>query len=361
LRRFQALLAEAGADRAHAVRLDQYYPTWKAVDPYHDARRAYFGDYIPPSISVLMPELLHKDADINASMIAIMPGAGRQVQRVAQSKLVAPTTSGFAPAVTAGDYIFIAGQMAHFGGKTGVDPAAHVPDSALWAGTEITLQTEFIIKELIAPALEAAGSSLGNVVKAQAYLANVEDFPHFMRVWKAHFGDHPCALSVVPTAGFGTAGGIIEINVMAVKDDGAVQKEIVACDIPSTMAYGPSAVRAGDLFLLSALVAADEDGAIAGVEAGAGMPYHAVSSRSQMRYILETAQRICHTAGTSLANVVRAHQFHTDLREFYPMYKVWQEFLPDQPIPFGAVRVPALMPAPGCTVMADVWVYVPVS
>ena len=41
------------------------------------------------------------------------------------------------------------------------------------------------------------------------------------------------------------------------------------------------------------------------------------------------------------------------------MYKVWQEFLPDQPIPFSAIRVPAPLPAPACTVMADLWVYAP--
>lgn len=359
LRRIQTLLEEAGTDRTHAVRLDQYYPTWKAVDPYHDARRAYFGASIPPSTSVLMPELLHKHADINTSMIAVMPGHGREVRRVSQSHLVSPTGSGFAPVVSAGDYVFIAGQMAHHGGNTGIDPSAHVPDAARWAGTEIKLQTAFILKELISPALVGAGSSLANVIKAQVYLAHVEDFPPFMEVWKAYFDPRPCALSVVPTAGFGAVGGIIEINVMAIKDESAIKKDVIVCDIPSTMAYGPPAVRAGDLLLLSALMATDEEGAIGGVAAGAGMPYHAVSSRSQMRYILETAQRICQAAGTSLDNVVRVQQFHTDLREFYPMYTAWQDFLPGQPLPFSAVRVPEPMPAPGCTVMVDLWVYAP--
>ena len=62
----------------------------------------------------------------------------------------------------------------------------------------------------------------------------------------AWFGGHPCALSVIPTAGFASVGGIVEINFLAVKDRGAVKKQIVACDLPSTMAYGPPAVRAGD-------------------------------------------------------------------------------------------------------------------
>ena len=359
LHRFQDLLAEAGTDPTHAVRLDQYYPTWKPVDPYHYARRAFFKKFIPPSTSVLMSELLHRDAEINASMLAVLPGDGREVQRVSGAKLKAPPTSGFVPAVTSGDYVFMAGQMSHHGGNMGIDPSAHVHEKQLWGGTEIILQTEFMLRELIGPALEAAGSSLGNVLKAQAYLSDVQDVPPFMETWNAAFGENPCALSVVPTAGFGTLDGIIEINVMAVKNAGSVKKEIIQCDIPSTMTYGPPAVRAGDLLLLSALMATDDDGPIPGSEAGAAMPYHGAGPQSQMRHILNAAQRICQAAGTSLDNVLRAHQFHTDLSEFYPVHKVWQEFLPDHPIPYGAIRVPAPMPAPGCTIMADLWVYAP--
>jgi enamine deaminase RidA (YjgF/YER057c/UK114 family) len=49
----QAVLHAAGTALPNVVRLDQYYPTWKAVDPYHVVRRATFGAYIPPSTSVV--------------------------------------------------------------------------------------------------------------------------------------------------------------------------------------------------------------------------------------------------------------------------------------------------------------------
>src|SRR5438874_970273 len=49
LHRMQGILREFGSDLGHGVRLDQFYPTPAAVDPYHLARRAAFGDYIPPS------------------------------------------------------------------------------------------------------------------------------------------------------------------------------------------------------------------------------------------------------------------------------------------------------------------------
>ena len=54
LRRMRRLLGEFGTDLAHSIRLDQYYPNPRAVAAYHLSRHAEFGDYIPPSTSVVM-------------------------------------------------------------------------------------------------------------------------------------------------------------------------------------------------------------------------------------------------------------------------------------------------------------------
>jgi enamine deaminase RidA (YjgF/YER057c/UK114 family) len=77
-----------------------------------------------------------------------------------------------------------------------------------------------------------------------------------------------------------------------------------------------------------------------------------------MDYMLTNARKICASAGTSLANVVRIQQFHTDLNEFYPAYQVWQQHLPGQHLPYSAVEVP-FIPVPGCSVLLDLWVYAP--
>src|SRR5438132_2600020 len=73
LRRMQRILQGLGSDLAHGVRLDQFYPTPAAVDPYHLARRAEFGDYIPPSTSVIMERCFSAETGISASLIAVMP------------------------------------------------------------------------------------------------------------------------------------------------------------------------------------------------------------------------------------------------------------------------------------------------
>ena len=77
-----------------------------------------------------------------------------------------------------------------------------------------------------------------------------------------------------------------------------------------------------------------------------------------MEAMLENAEKICRAAGTSLANVVRIQQYHTDLAEFHNAYQAWEKHLPGRHLPFSAVKVPFL-PAPGCTVQLDLWVYAP--
>ena len=78
----------------------------------------------------------------------------------------------------------------------------------------------------------------------------------------------------------------------------------------------------------------------------------------QMDVMLAHAERICRKAGTSLANVVRAQQFHTDLAGFDEAWQAWDRQLPGTHLPFSAIEVPALA-VPGAVVMLDLWIYVP--
>ena len=78
-----------------------------------------------------------------------------------------------------------------------------------------------------------------------------------------------------------------------------------------------------------------------------------------MEHLLAVADTVCRQAGTSLANVVRIQQMHTDLTEFYPACQQWHHRLPGVPLPLAAFQVPALLLVPGCTVQLDLWVYVP--
>jgi enamine deaminase RidA (YjgF/YER057c/UK114 family) len=357
--RFAQLLAASGSDMNHAVRLDQYYPSAKPVDPYHQARRIGFKEFIPPSTSVIVDELLPSHAGIDTSLIAVMPGDGRRPSRTKPEGVPVPEHSGFLPALVSGDYVFVAGQVANAESMDKLHPKAARAPTGLWNGTDIRLQTEFLITSRLLPALESGGSSLANCIKAQVYLTDINDMPDFMDVWTKYFGDHPCALTVVPISGLGFTLGVIEINIFGVRDKGAIRKEIIEHKGSERMRLGPAAVRAGSLLCLSGLFAADDKGVLADAAKANDLRHFGVPVQRQMHAVLGAADEICREAGTSLANTLRAHHFHTDLNDFYPAHRVWQSLMPGAPVPFGAVRVPAPLPVPGCDVLVDMWVYNP--
>lgn len=356
LGRIAKLIAAEGGDLRHVVRVDQYYPSALAVNPYQRARKALLKEYVPPSTSVLMEELAVVGANLDLSVLAVLPGDGREPRPAAEGSVPVPQHSGFIPSLVMGDYVFVAGQMPNNEAMNGLDPAAYRAPNAVWNGTDIRLQTEFLITGRLKPALEAGGSSLKNAVKAQVYLTDIQDLPEFIDVWNGHFAQSPCALTVVATKGLALLESKIEINIFGVRDKGNTRKEVIAHKRSEAMRLGPAAVRAGDLLCLSALYAADEKGALTAASSSAGLSYFGVPVQHQMRAILDAADEICRAAGTSLANVTRAHHFFGDLHGLHPALKIWQERLANAPIPFGAVRTPA-MAIPGCDVIVDAWVY----
>ncbi len=355
--RLSKLIAAEGGDLRHIVRVDQYYPRAECVNPYQRARKALLKEYVPPSTSVLMEELLVKDANIDVSMLAVLPGDGREPRAAQPVGVPVPQHSGFIASLVCGDYVFIAGQMPNNEAMTGLHPKAYRAPNAVWNGTDIRLQTEFLITSRLKPGLEAGGSSLANAIKAQVYLTDINDLPEFLDVWNGHFAESPCALTVVGTRGLALRESKIEINIFGVRDKGAIKKEVIGHYASESMRLGPAAVRAGDLLCLSALYAADEEGLIAPVRNSIGLKHLGVPMHHQMRIILDAASDICAVAGTSLENVTRAHHFFGDLGALYPGLLVWHNKLNGTPIPFGAVRT--TLPIPGCDIVMDMWAYCP--
>lgn len=358
LERLAKLIAAECGDLRHIVRVDQYYPRAECVNPYQRARKALLGDYVPPSTSVLMEELLIDGAAMDISLLGVVAGSGLEPRPAMAEAVPVPQHSGFIPSLVCGDYVFVAGQMPNNEAMTALDPKAYRAPNAVWNGTEIRLQTEFLITRLRS-GLEAGGSSLRNAVKAQVYLTDLGDLPEFLDVWNAHVGSEPCALTVVKAKGLGLLESKIEINIFGVRDSGKTRKEIIEHRASAAMRLGPAAVAAGDLLCLSALCACDESGVLAEVKNAAGLRYLGVPARHQMTAMLDAAGEICRAGGSALANVVRAQHFVADLHAVYPALRVWQDKLSGAPLPFGAVRT--ALPVPGCDVLLDMWAYRPAA
>ena len=353
------VLKAGGSSFRNIVRVDQYYTDYRAVPPYHGARRAALGDHIPPSTSILMPRFLLAGQEIEMQMMAVADSV--RVQHIRHKAHAIHESSGYSLALTAGDFVFVAGRLADALTLTdGLAPEVRLPAGHLWKGVPVKLETEYTIKEKLEPALVAAGSSLADVVKCQVYLRDPADFAPFNEVWRVHFKKNPPATSLIPmaTPGLAIEEGRVEINAIALLRGGKTRARSVDAGVMPAWAGYSQAVRAGDLLFISGLLAIDRNGLIDGARVDPARPYFGSSVETQMDHMLANAQKLCRAAGTSLANIVRIQQFHTDLREFYPAYQAWQQHLPGQHLPFSAVEVPFL-PVPGCTVQLDLWVYAP--
>ena len=69
----------------------------------------------------------------------------------------------------------------------------------------------------LAAVLEAAGSSLGNVVKTNVFLDDINDFVKVNEVYAQYFQGEPPARSCVQAAKL-PKGGLVEIEAIAVKN-----------------------------------------------------------------------------------------------------------------------------------------------
>jgi enamine deaminase RidA (YjgF/YER057c/UK114 family) len=352
--RMRDVLSEFGTDFTHSVRLDQYYPNPRAVAAYHLARHDAFGDYIPPSTSVVMERCFGGRSTISTSLIAVMPEPGYAIRKIHPAGVASAPTSGFVPAVVCNEFVFVAGQMAHNPG-TGLDPRAVVPEHAAWAGIAIRQQTEFLILEKLRPALEAAGSSLEQSIKAQIYLGDIADMPDCLDVWNHHYAKIPCAITVVPTKSFATLGGIIEINLMALTNGATRRKEVVDANIPGIAAFGPC-LRVEEFLLPSGLMAVGHEGNIAGSGVSPDFPGLAHAGYTQAEAVFGYAEALCRAAGTAIERLLRAQYFVTDMTTFAGIAMAWSSRYGDQPHPFGCVQTPQPMPAPGCALIADFWI-----
>src|SRR5215475_3369084 len=260
LNRMRAILREFGSDLPNAVRVDQFYTTGQAVHAYHLARFAEFGSYIPPSTSIIMPRCFTARSNIHTSMIAIVPGRERTIEKVTLPGQ-AISASGYNPAVVVDDFVFVAGNQAFQESGT-LGPGVAIPPERNWGGQNaFRRQVHYVLKERLEPSLKAAGSALEHSLKAQAYIRGVNNFPEFMDVWSQYFRDIPCALTLVPAKDYSSIESMLEINLIALKNGAARRKEVVDVDIPALATYGPC-LRAGELVFPSGLMAVARDGRV---------------------------------------------------------------------------------------------------
>lgn len=103
----------------------------------------------------------------------------------------------YSQAIRTGDLVFVAGQLGLKPGDTAIEG-------------DITAQTEQVMKNLSA-ILEAAGSSLDDLVKTTVFLMDLGDFQAMNEVYARYVGDRPPARSTFQVAKL-PSGALVEIE-----------------------------------------------------------------------------------------------------------------------------------------------------
>ena len=100
----------------------------------------------------------------------------------------------YSPAVSYGNLLFLSGVGAHFEG-------------------DIKAHTKHVLDQ-IQQQLEAAGSSMNKVLKAQVYLADLKDWQAMTEEFTGRFGPEPPVRTTVAVAGV-PGNSLVEIDVIA--------------------------------------------------------------------------------------------------------------------------------------------------
>jgi 2-iminobutanoate/2-iminopropanoate deaminase len=117
----------------------------------------------------------------------------------------APAAIGpYSQAIKANGFLFTAGQIP-------LDPA-----SGTIVEGDITAQAERVMQNLAA-ILAAAGTGFDRVVKTTCFLANLDHFADFNKVYAGYFTNQPPARSTVQVARL-PAGALVEVECVALCD-----------------------------------------------------------------------------------------------------------------------------------------------
>ena len=95
--------------------------------------------------------------------------------------------------------------MIYTAGQTGLDPA-----TGELIGSTVEEQTRQVLINL-QNVVEAAGSTLAQVVKTTVFLKDMNDFSKMNAIYAEFFGENPPARSTVAVAGL-PKGGLVEIE-----------------------------------------------------------------------------------------------------------------------------------------------------
>ena len=252
---------------------------------------------------------------LTLSVALLFPEGMRSMQERKVVKDGEATDAASSPAIVAGGFVFVSGVIA-----TG--------DGGRLEGVDVQAQTRQALKQLQGR-LDAAGSSLAQVVSVSVFLKRAADFQPMNDIYRDFFSDAPPTRTTVVTDV--RDGALVEVSAIAVPV--GVEREVLhpAGWMKSPRPYS-YIVRANGLVFLSGLISrrgTDDKPVLGPVSV-------------QVRTILDNAGTLLKTAGLTHRDVVAAKVFLTDDTFFEAMNDEYRTYFSEAP-PARATAVTGLV------------------
>ena len=365
--KLEAALGDAGSSLANAVFLNLYHTHAHELHGALKMLQQAFGAVgVAPHASMILEELPVPGCTLEVDAIGFAPEHGERLEFLNPASLppAVPTGLDGRPlhhyGVKAGSFIFTAGITAtDF--NVGVAPTAHLDPNFIYYGEAARLQTEYIL-ETLQTILNEGGASMDDVVKADIYLTDCQDFYRVEQVWKQYFPTDPPARTTVPVTDLGVPGLRVAINLVAYVPNGGPAKRTIHTDAaPAPLTHEPQAVQAGPFLFLSNQLATDyRTGVAPEAQVDPNFPFQTCAAERQLIYIAKNVEKICQAAGTSREQLIRRRGLYADFDELFTSLITWtSEFRGDVPAASTTVRVASPLLVPGCQFAFDMIALVP--
>jgi enamine deaminase RidA (YjgF/YER057c/UK114 family) len=338
--RYREMLAKEGGDLGHLLRYHIYQRDKHFFSVFDRIRRTYepkppastavgMGRFEPEDRATLCIDAIALRASMEKTLglRMVLPGAAKHV-----------AAATFSHVISAGHFLFVAGQIPIDASKPGsplIRNYDDIPEEGrfLRVGRShedarngpIAAQTWFTY-DLIRQHLEAAGSSLDNILNLIVYLQDIRDFPTFHRVHEHFFKSKPPALTVIEVREVGHKGTLIEIEPTAIVPGGRAKRTVIeprGWHAPAQMSAG---VFADGLAFFSGVVGADASGAAAKLT------------------------RMLSAADKKLSDIAHLTIYLDDISRFADVERVLEEALGKWRPALTVLEVPAVAPVRGARV-----------
>ena len=231
----------------------------------------------------------------------------------------------------AGDLLYVSTIFPVDGDGRAVQSASNSP---YMGDSDVYTQSQAVLGEL-ARRVEADGSSMDRVLRVEVQLAAAADFGEFKLAWGDAFGDAPPARTTIVVGDDQVVPGtLVTVNAVALNGGSAQQRETIHTDeAPDPMPYEhvPQAIKGGHWVYPSALPACDYENGIPVGKRLPAFPYYANDATDQAEYVFANLQKVMQSAGTDVANIIKAHLYEPDLGTFPDVDAVWARYMPRPP------------------------------